>query len=239
VKSFFVALLTGVVISLGLFWLMQIMLMSSHKDIKKVEPVNMMDFIRLKREPPEKPKPKKPPEKKVEQVQEKPQPPQRPKTPPKKQPVVQQKTVVKQEQPTPTVDAPKLDIPVSTPTSNAPAVNVPTASPPAPAKAAPAATAKSAASSGVSTGVIPLERFPPKYPMRAAKRHIEGWVKIEFTITKEGAVVDAVVVDAQPAEIFDEAALQAISKWKFKGKIVDGVAVTQRAVQTLQFKLAK
>ncbi|MFU8787857.1 MAG: TonB family protein [Methylobacter sp.] len=235
-KPYLVALLTGVVISLGLFWLMQIMLMSSQKSIKKVEPVSMMDFIRLKREPPEKPKLKKPPEKKVEQVQEKPQPPQRPKTPPKKQPVVQ-KTVAKQELPTPTVDAPKLDIPVSSPTSNAPAVNVAAPSlPPAPAKAS---AGNSAASSGVSTGVIPLERFPPKYPMRAAKRHIEGWVKIEFTITKDGAVTDAVVVEAEPAEIFDEAALQAISKWKFKGKIVDGVAVTQRAVQTLQFKLAK
>lgn len=237
-KPYLVALLTGVVISLGLFWLMQIMLMSSQKDIKKVEPVSMMDFIRLKREPPEKPKIKKPPEKKVEQVQEKPAPPkpQKTKTPPTKQPVVQ-KTVVKQALPTPTVDAPKLDIPVSSPTSNAPAVNVAAPSPPpAPAKAP---TGKSEASSGVSTGVIPLERFPPKYPMRAAKRHIEGWVKIEFTITKDGAVTDAVVVEAEPAEIFDDAALQAISKWKFKGKIVDGVAVTQRAVQTLQFKLAK
>ncbi len=236
-KSFFVALLTGVVISLGLFWLMQIMLMSSHKDIKKAEPVSMMDFIRLKREPPEKPKPKKPPEKKVEKVQEK---PQQPKTPPKKQPVIQ-KAVVKQN--TPMVNAPKLDIPELPVASNAPVVNVPVASAPAAAPAKAAAetskSTKSVASSGPSTGVIPLERFPPKYPMRAAKRHIEGWVKIEFTITKDGEVTDAVVVEAEPAEIFDEAALQAISKWKFKGKIVDGAAVTQRAVQTLQFKLAK
>jgi len=254
VKSFFVALLTGVVISLGLFWLMQIMLMSSHKDIKKAEPVSMMDFIRLKREPPEKPKPKKPPEKKVEKVQEKPAPPQqqKAKAPPKKQPVVQ-KTVVKQE--LPHVDTPKLDIPVSTVKSNAPAIsNSAAAGTSTTGKTGDTgktgttgdtgntsgkASGKGSASGGPSTGVIPLERFPPKYPMRAAKRHIEGWVKIEFTITKDGEVTDAVVVEAEPAEIFDEAALQAISKWKFKGKIVDGAAVTQRAVQTLQFKLAK
>jgi protein TonB len=91
----------------------------------------------------------------------------------------------------------------------------------------------------ISTGVIPLERVPPKYPARAAERHIEGWVKIEFTITTTGAVEDAVVVGAEPAEIFDEAALKAINQWIFKEKVVNGTAVEQRAVQTLQFKLTR
>jgi protein TonB len=91
----------------------------------------------------------------------------------------------------------------------------------------------------ISSAVIPLERIPPKYPARAANRHIEGWVKIEFTITTNGTVEDAVVVEAQPADIFDEAALNAINQWTFKEKIVNGVAVKQRAVQTLQFKLTK
>lgn len=91
----------------------------------------------------------------------------------------------------------------------------------------------------INAGVIPLERIPPKYPVRAANRHIEGWVKIEFTITTSGTVEDAVVVEAQPAEVFDEAALKAINQWKFKEKVVDGVAVEQRAVQTLQFKLTR
>ncbi|MFA6052358.1 MAG: energy transducer TonB [Methylobacter sp.] len=91
----------------------------------------------------------------------------------------------------------------------------------------------------ISTDVIPLERIPPKYPARAASRHIEGWVRIEFTITTDGTVEDATVVAAEPAEVFDEAALKAINQWKFKEKIVNGVAVEQRAVQTLQFKLTR
>lgn len=91
----------------------------------------------------------------------------------------------------------------------------------------------------ISTGVVPLERVPPKYPARAASRHIEGWVKIEFTITTDGDVENAVVVEAEPAEVFDEAALKAINQWKFKEKMVNGVAVEQRAVQTLQFKLTQ
>lgn len=91
----------------------------------------------------------------------------------------------------------------------------------------------------ISTGVIPLERVPPKYPARAADRHIEGWVKVEFTITRDGTVENAVVVEAEPAEVFDDAALKAINQWIFKEKIVNGVAVEQRAVQTLQFKLTR
>lgn len=112
----------------------------------------------------------------------------------------------------------------------------PPATPPAVSRPAPAVADSEPK---ISSGVVPLERIPPKYPARAANRHIEGWVKIEFTITASGTVENAVVVEAQPAEIFDEAALKAINQWTFKEKIVNGIAVEQRAVQTLQFKLTK
>ena len=92
-------------------------------------------------------------------------------------------------------------------------------------------------SKAVVSGVVPLVRVPPKYPARAASRHIEGWVKVEFTIQTDGSVDNAVVVGSEPENTFDDAALTAISKWKFKEKIVNGVAVPQRAVQKLQFKL--
>ena len=45
------------------------------------------------------------------------------------------------------------------------------------------------------------------------------------------------MVSSEPEDIFDDAALTAINQWKFKEKIVNGVSVTQRAVQKLQFKL--
>ncbi len=116
-----------------------------------------------------------------------------------------------------------------------------------PAPAAPAPSTKSSQSSEgegpsnsktVVSGVVPLVRVPPKYPARAMSRHIEGWVKIEFTITTSGTVENPKVVAAEPPDIFDDAALNAISEWEFKEKMVNGKAVEQRAVQTLQFKLA-
>ncbi|MFI3135903.1 MAG: TonB family protein [Methylococcaceae bacterium] len=91
---------------------------------------------------------------------------------------------------------------------------------------------------GVSSGVVALERVQPKYPARAMSRHIEGSVTLAFTISVDGSVESPVVVSAQPPDIFDEAALQAIRKWTFKQKMLNGAAVEQRATQTLQFKLS-
>ena len=49
-------------------------------------------------------------------------------------------------------------------------------------------------SGAVVSGVVALLRVPPKYPTRAASRHIEGWVTVEFTVQTDGSVDDAVVV---------------------------------------------
>lgn len=90
-----------------------------------------------------------------------------------------------------------------------------------------------------NTDVIPIVRVPPRYPMDAAARHIEGWVKVEFTIDEQGDVEDIRVVESSPPQIFEQAAIRAISRWQFKPRIVDGKAVKQRAIQTLEFRLNK
>jgi len=89
----------------------------------------------------------------------------------------------------------------------------------------------------IVSGIVPLVKVGPIYPNRAASRGIEGWVRVEFTIRPDGSVADAVVVQAQPEAVFDDAALDAINQWQFKPKMVNGVAVPQRAGQQLQFKL--
>ncbi len=161
-------------------------------------------------------------------------PPEPPKPePPKKEPA---KIPVKKKTP---VIPKKAELPKPQPIADEKPSAMPTAPVIAPQPVSRPAPAVVSTEPRISTGVVPLERVPPKYPARAASRHIEGWVKIEFTITTDGSVEDAVVVEAEPAEVFDEAALKAINQWKFKEKIVNGVAVEQRAVQTLQFKLTQ
>ena len=85
---------------------------------------------------------------------------------------------------------------------------------------------------------MPVFRIPPVYPQRAAKRGIEGWVEVEFTITALGTVKNARVVTASPKGIFDNAALRAISRWKFKPKVHNKVTVERYHVrQRISFKL--
>lgn len=88
--------------------------------------------------------------------------------------------------------------------------------------------------------VAPLVRVLPVYPARAQERGIEGYVIVEFSIAPDGTVKDAVVLESEPAKIFDRAALRAIAKWKYKPKIEDGVAVERAGIRVrMPFELEK
>jgi protein TonB len=88
------------------------------------------------------------------------------------------------------------------------------------------------------SGIIPLLRVEPVYPRRAARNGEEGWVKLEFTITERGSVIDPVVLDARPRRTFDRSAVNAIRQWRFQPRMVDGKPVAVRATQLIEFRLA-
>ena len=63
---------------------------------------------------------------------------------------------------------------------------------------------------------------------------------MQFTITETGTVKDAVVVNSDPKDIFDEAALKAIARWRYNPRVEGGVAVQRVGVQTIiRFELEK
>lgn len=88
-------------------------------------------------------------------------------------------------------------------------------------------------SAGSDQDVIPLVRIAPEYPPRALSRGLEGWVQVQFTITPTGTVKDPIVVEADPANVFDEAALRAVARWRYNPKVEGGVAVERVGVQTI------
>jgi len=93
-------------------------------------------------------------------------------------------------------------------------------------------------SAGSDRDVIPLVRINPEYPARALSRGIEGWVQVQFTISETGSVIDAVVVDSSPKNVFDDAAIKAILRWRYNPKVEGAVAVQRKGVQTiLRFEL--
>jgi len=86
-------------------------------------------------------------------------------------------------------------------------------------------------SPGLSDGnAIPIVRVQPHYPSRARARGIEGYVVVGFSIATTGAVVNPVVVEASPPGIFDQSALKAVKKFKYKPKVVDQKAVAVEGI---------
>jgi protein TonB len=72
---------------------------------------------------------------------------------------------------------------------------------------------------------LPIVKVAAVYPRRAQARGIQGFVVVEFVVTKTGAVKDPVVVSANPEGVFERAALDAVVKFKYKPRVVDGVAM--------------
>jgi protein TonB len=84
----------------------------------------------------------------------------------------------------------------------------------------------------------PVVRIDPKYPPEAARDGKEGWVELSFTINEVGGVEDVEVIDADPKRVFDREAKRALRKWKYRPKVVDGVAEKQFGLKVrLDFKL--
>lgn len=151
----------------------------------------------------------------------------------------------------PKIPAPRIDIPqqgAGPEFAAVPGTDARLAAPPPKWDAQKTETAKTAQGDGTETengggsGILPLvvlSRVAPNYPNRARDRGIEGWVKLEIVVTPQGKVGEARVVDANPKHIFDQAALIAIRRWRFKPTYKDGQAIEQRAVQTISFRFER
>ena len=215
-----VGILLALVVNFGLFYLMEHMTNSKSIDRREIEEVQILDFVRLKKEEAQ-------PETKKREVPKKPPPPEEPPPPP--EPAATQAD--KPDAPTPHMDIPAIDVPMNI--TGGPYLGDFAAAP----KAAPAPAPNNAPM--LDNEVVPLVRIPPKYPRVASRRGIEGVVTVTFIITKDGRVRDPKVIKAEPASVFNDAALRAILKWKFKPKYVDGQAVERQATQEIEFKLSR
>jgi len=79
-------------------------------------------------------------------------------------------------------------------------------------------------------------RIKPVYPFEMRRSGLKGEVVVGFIVDSTGEVRDPYVVrSSNPG--FEEAALQAVLKWKFKPGKKGGVAVNTRVAQPLSFSL--
>jgi protein TonB len=78
---------------------------------------------------------------------------------------------------------------------------------------------------------LPIVKVAPVYPRRALSRGIEGYVIVEFTVSKQGSVKHPLVIKAEPANLFEQAAIDATLKFKYKPRVVNGEATDVSGVQ--------
>lgn len=195
-----IAIALAVVVTFGLFFLMQSLIASGDGELKEAKKGNVLDFVRVKQE------------ETVQQKDRKPRKPPKPKDPPP------QMQTPQMEQSDPNAEGSGVDF-----------------------------TADVASDVSLDGGLalesgdgeyLPITKVQPVYPRRALSRGIEGYVIVEFTVTKVGSVRDPVVVEANPENIFNQAALDAAKKFKYKPRVVNGEPTEVAGVQNkITFKL--
>ncbi len=90
---------------------------------------------------------------------------------------------------------------------------------------------------GFSLGVgegdyLPIVKVAPIYPQRALARGLEGFCVVQYTVTKNGTIRDPFVVEDQcTSSMFHRASVEAALKFKYKPRVIDGVAVEVPGVQ--------
>jgi protein TonB len=70
-----------------------------------------------------------------------------------------------------------------------------------------------------------VRKFNPVYPFGAKRQGITGRVLIRCLIGTDGKADKFKVLRSEPDSVFDEAAINAVTKWRFKPGILNGDAV--------------
>lgn len=249
----------AVLITLSLFWLMNYLIIVNRPDFKGLNSASTLDFIRLKREEQETKIKKRPEPPKKEKPQDLPPPaPVMQMAAPTLQPLAPPAVMD-----IPTIEVAPVNVKFAPMLNNVKMLKVAPrpvqvkqqaivrkAQVKRPVKAKPQARSHpqqavvskkpakpTSQGKGKGSGLTPLVRVEPRYPVRARQDGIEGWVKLGFTVSANGSVKDVKVISSKPRKVFDKAARKALKRWKFKAVVVNGKAVARRAEQVMQFKL--
>lgn len=204
----------GVLVTLGLFLLMTSLVRGSQQGFDRGGSGELQDFVRVTRE-----------ETTREKEREMPKRPEPPKRPPTPQQAMQQQQVQRNAM---DLDIPKIDVPLG---AGGGGVFIPVSG-----------AMSGGGNAGFGDGdLIPIVRIEPQFPREALIEGISGHVVLSFTVMEDGSVEpgSVKVTESKPPRLFDSAAMRAVSRWKFKPRIVDGKPVRRPATQRLDFNLQK
>jgi TonB family protein len=83
-----------------------------------------------------------------------------------------------------------------------------------------------------------LKSVQPTYPNRAAVSRTEGWVELGFTVSETGQVKDVVVHATSVPGVFEDAAVRAVSQWRYQPVLRDAKPVPVRTELRIRFALS-
>jgi TonB family protein len=77
----------------------------------------------------------------------------------------------------------------------------------------------------------------PEYPAEARQRDIEGWVDVEFVVDTMGFTRNVTAVAGEPAGRFEQAAIEAVSMYRYEPFTLDGQVYERRLRVRMRFAL--
>ncbi|WOT04592.1 energy transducer TonB [Shewanella youngdeokensis] len=83
-----------------------------------------------------------------------------------------------------------------------------------------------------------LRYIQPKMPVAGRKFKDGGRVLLRLIVEADGIVSHAEVLDATPEKVFDESAMKAARKWRFKPAVLSGEAVKVFVDVPINFKVS-
>jgi protein TonB len=82
-----------------------------------------------------------------------------------------------------------------------------------------------------------ITKVPPVYPPLAKAAHVEGTVRFEVTIGREGAVQNMQLLSGPPLLV--QAALEGVQQWVYKPTLLNGNPVPVVTTVDINFTLAQ
>jgi protein TonB len=71
-----------------------------------------------------------------------------------------------------------------------------------------------------------IRKAPAVYPFSAKRQGLTGKVMIRCLVNVDGTASKHQIVESEPKGVFDEAALEALEKWRFKPGVLGGERVS-------------
>ncbi len=91
----------------------------------------------------------------------------------------------------------------------------------------------------VDTPPVPIRKVEPEFPSEALQMGICGRVVLRFLVKTDGKVAKASVLEADPPGFFEQSAMEALDKWRFKPGRYRGNAVATWVDLPIRFRLTR